>query len=387
MTEIPHKSTILVVDDTPENIEVLSEILTPDYTVKAAVRAEAALKIIASGEGIDLILLDVMMPGTDGYALCAKLKADPKTHDLPIIFVTSKSEVDDEAKGLRLGAVDYITKPFHPSIIKARVKTHVQLRRTQEELQKLLKQTLSGSIKVMADVISLFDSEIFDKATRLRAYMKKITEALNLRNAWQYDLAALLSQIGSVAIPEEILAKARKGEALSPEEDASIRKIPEIGADLIKSIPNLEGIANVIRSQLTPGSRKHLASDLSGEDPLLLGAQLLGMTLQFDGLVEAGESPDEALLHIRRESEKYDERLLEALKACLQVRDSKMNARVLDVSEMREGMILDENVTTTSRLLVVKRGAELNGPMLARLQRMAQLSLVKMPIRVLIPEK
>jgi putative two-component system response regulator len=386
MTETARKSTILVVDDTPENIEILQGILSHDYTVKAAVKAESALKIIASGEGVDLILLDVMMPGTDGYALCTKLKADLRTRDIPVIFVTSKSEVDDEAKGLRLGAVDYITKPFHPSIIKARVKTHLQLHKTQEELQKLLKQTLSGSVKVMADVISLFDSELFDKASRLRAYMKKITETLNLRNAWQFDLAALLSQIGSVALPAETLAKARKREGLTPEEDASIRKIPEIGADLIKSIPNLEGVAQVIRSQLAPGSKIKLAPDLSAEDPLHLGAQLLNMTVQFDELVEAGQTPDEAWLQMRRETDKYDERLLEALKACIALGSVKMNAHMLGVEDMREGMILDENVLTVTKLLVVKRGAELNGPMLARLRRMAQMSLLRMPLRVLIPE-
>ena len=386
MTESQRKSTILVVDDTPENIEVLEEILSPEYTVKAATKADLALKLLASGEAIDLILLDVMMPVMDGYAFCAKLKADPRTHDLPIIFVTSKSEVDDEAKGLRLGAVDYITKPFHPSIIKARVRTHLQLRKTQEELQKLLKQTLSGSIKVMADVISLFDAEVFDKATRLRAYMKKITEALHLRNAWLFDLAALLSQIGSVALPEETLANARAGVRLSAEEEASMLKIPEIGADLIKSIPNLEGVAGVIRSQMAPESGKRLAADLSGEDPLLLGAQLLGMTLRFDGFVEAGQTPDEAWLKMHMEPGRYDARLLEALKSCLQMRGS-MKARSIAVGEMREGMILDENVFTAAHLLVVKRGAELNGPMLARLQRMAQLSLVKSPLLVLVPDK
>ena len=126
---------------------------------------------------------------------------------------------------------------------------------------------------------------------------------------------------------------------------------------------------------------------MSAEDPLLLGAQLLGMTLRFDELVEGGQTPDEAWLQIHLEADKYDGRLLEALKACLEIRTSKMNAHTLEVSEMREGMILDEDVLTAAKLLVARRGAELNGPMLARLQRMAQMALVKTPLRVLFPEK
>jgi hypothetical protein len=265
------------------------------------------------------------------------------------------------------------------------VKTHLQLRRAQEDLQKALKQTLAGSVQVMADVISLFDAELFAKATRLRGHMKRITEALGLKNAWLYDLAALLSQIGSVALPEETLAKARRGEELSSEERLSLQKIPEIGADLIKSIPNLESVSQVIRSQAASASGKKLGADLSAEDPSLLGAQLLGMAARFDSLIEAGRNAEETWLQLKGESGGYDGRLLEALKSCLEARSSRMQTRSLGVGEIREGMILDEDVVTTAHSLLIRRGAEVTGPMLARLQRMDQLSLLKTPLRLLAP--
>lgn len=123
-----HKPIILVVDDTPENIDVLKGALIADYMVRPAPSGQIALKAAHVQPYPDLILLDIMMPGMDGYEVCRRLKADPAAKDIPIIFVTAKSEVEDELKGLQLGAVDYITKPFSVPIVQARVKTHLALR-------------------------------------------------------------------------------------------------------------------------------------------------------------------------------------------------------------------------------------------------------------------
>lgn len=123
-----HKPLILIVDDTPTNIQVLAEALGVDYRVKVATSGQAALEVVARQGVPDLILLDVMMPDMDGYEVCRQLKQNPETNSIPIIFVTAKNEVADEERGLRLGAVDYITKPFHLSIVKARLQNHLKLR-------------------------------------------------------------------------------------------------------------------------------------------------------------------------------------------------------------------------------------------------------------------
>ncbi|HEY5118495.1 MAG TPA: response regulator [Anaerolineales bacterium] len=122
------KATILVVDDTPDNLALMSSLLKVDYKVKIANGGETALKIVASDSPPDLILLDIMMPGMDGYEVCQRLKRDPKTMNIPVIFLTAKAEVEDEKKGLELGAVDYITKPISPPIVMARVKNHLALK-------------------------------------------------------------------------------------------------------------------------------------------------------------------------------------------------------------------------------------------------------------------
>ena len=134
------KPTILVVDDTPDNIDVLSGVLRPDYKVKAAPNGERALRIAGADPRPDMILLDIMMPGMDGYEVCARLKADPLTAPIPVIFITAKAEVSDERRGLELGAVDYITKPISPPIVQARVHTQLALYDQNRELERKVRQ-------------------------------------------------------------------------------------------------------------------------------------------------------------------------------------------------------------------------------------------------------
>ncbi|MCX7074449.1 MAG: response regulator [Methylococcales bacterium] len=127
------KATILVIDDTPDNLIIMSTLLEDQYTVKVTNRGEKGLKIARSYPQPDLILLDIMMPEMDGYEVCELLKADPKTADIPIIFLTAKIEVDDEISGFTLGAVDYITKPIKADVTLARIKRHLAIKAVQDK--------------------------------------------------------------------------------------------------------------------------------------------------------------------------------------------------------------------------------------------------------------
>jgi two-component system sensor histidine kinase ChiS len=134
------RQKILIVDDTPENITVLMETLRDEYAVVAAINGEKALKMAAADPPPDIVLLDVMMPGLSGYEVCARLKEDPKTNSIPVIFVTALGEADDEAKGLDLGVVDYIVKPFSPKLVKARVRNQLELKRHRDNLEALIQE-------------------------------------------------------------------------------------------------------------------------------------------------------------------------------------------------------------------------------------------------------
>ena len=140
---IDFKSTILIVDDMQVDLALLSAILQDEYNIKTTKSAKEGMEILSDG-GIDLILLDVVMPEMDGYEMCSLLKKDEKTKNIPVIFVTGSSSEEDEEKGFELGAVDYILKPFKPTTIKNRVKTHINLRQRQNELETIFQTSRDG---------------------------------------------------------------------------------------------------------------------------------------------------------------------------------------------------------------------------------------------------
>ncbi|MCX5813797.1 MAG: response regulator [Proteobacteria bacterium] len=201
MIDVKERKTILVVDDTPANIQILVEVLKDEYTTIVATNGEKALRLAAKDPVPDLILLDVMMPVMDGYEACAKLKADIKTRDIPIIFVTAKSEVEDELKGFELGGVDYITKPVSPPLVKARVRTHLALKEAREILAR--------------------QNEELREAARLRE---------DVENIVRHDLKAPLNSI--ISLPQIILQ-----ERLAAGESAEhLRAIEESGYRMLRMI-------------------------------------------------------------------------------------------------------------------------------------------------------
>ena len=137
MTDCNIKPTVLIVDDDPNNVRVLVDILKNDFKTQVALNGEKALEVCASGKEIDLILLDVMMPGLSGFAVCKKLKNNPETSHVPIIFITALDKEGDESIGLEIGAIDYISKPFSPALVQARVRNHIELKQTRDRFEEL----------------------------------------------------------------------------------------------------------------------------------------------------------------------------------------------------------------------------------------------------------
>ena len=226
--------TILVVDDTPENLAVLGELLQPHYRVRAANSGQRALQI-ATSQPPDLILLDVMMPGMDGYAVLAALRANPDTRDTPVIFVTAMDGIRDEEHGLEQGAVDYIAKPIRPSIVLARVRTHLELKAARDILRdhnRYLEAEVARrmsenqeiqrvTIHALARLAEIRDPETGNHLLRTQEYVRTLARGLRQRHprfAAQLDdktIAALaesapLHDIGKVGIPDHILLKPGK---------------------------------------------------------------------------------------------------------------------------------------------------------------------------------
>jgi len=256
-------ATVLVVDDLADNLSLMSSLLKDHYRVKVANQGEKGLRIAAQLPAPDLILLDIMMPGMDGYEVCRRLKADPATRDIPVIFLTARADVADEALGLALGAVDYITKPISPPILLARVQTHLALKATADFLrsksdylqQEVALRTLEVqaiqdvTIMVMAALAETRDSETGNHIRRTQLYVKALAErlrehprfepVLSERNIELLYKSAPLHDIGKVGIPDAILLKPGK---LTVEEFEVMKRHPEIGRDAIEEAERRLGI-------------------------------------------------------------------------------------------------------------------------------------------------
>jgi putative two-component system response regulator len=233
------KQTVLVVDDTPENILILNGALRPHYKVKAAPNGEKALKIAQSTTQPDIILLDIMMPEMDGYEVCRKLKSSPITEKIPIIFVTAMSEVEDEKKGLDMGAVDYITKPINPAIVLARVRTHLALFDQTRELENKVRERTEELNSTRLEIIRRLgraaeykDNETGLHVIRMSHYSRLIGSHINANEEWVERLfdAAPMHDIGKIGIPDANLLKRDK---LNDEEWEVMRKHPEFGGEIL----------------------------------------------------------------------------------------------------------------------------------------------------------
>jgi putative two-component system response regulator len=247
-----NQQRILVVDDDKGNIQILNELLKDDYSIRFATNGPEALEQALAPEPPDLILLDVMMPGMSGYEVCRRLQENKRTSKIPIIFVTVLGEVEEETKGFAAGAVDFIVKPFNPAIVRARVNTHLTLRKAQLDLLELVEKTLAGSIQVLVDMLAISSPVVFSRANRLKGYMASVVESLGLDNPWQYELAALLSQIGCITIPDDVLMRIFADAEVTAEEKKQYLTHPETGRDLLQKIPRMDTVAEIIGRQNEP---------------------------------------------------------------------------------------------------------------------------------------
>jgi putative two-component system response regulator len=236
---VSEKRTVLIVDDTPEMLDVLGQVLRPEFRVKATRSGERALGIAAEDPAPDLILTDVEMPVMSGYQLCEQLKANPVTKRIPVIFLTSRDQIEDEKRGLELGAVDYITKPISPPIVLARLRTHLALADQQRELEhkvaertQELNQTRLDVIRQLGRAAEFKDNETGLHVIRMSHYSRFIAYAYTQDAGWA-DLilnASPMHDIGKIGIPDNIL---QKPGPLTDEEFAVVRKHPEMGAKII----------------------------------------------------------------------------------------------------------------------------------------------------------
>ena len=306
-------ATVLVVDDTPDNLALMSELLRPRYRVKIASSGEKALRIAGADPRPDLILLDVMMPGMDGHEVCARLKAEAATRDVPVIFLTARSDVADETRGLALGAVDYITKPISPPIVLARVRTHLHLKASADFLRdkagfletEVARRTAElaaiqdVTILAMASLAETRDSDTGNHIRRTQHYVRALAEALRGHPRFAAMLtpeyiatlykSAPLHDIGKVGIPDRILLKPGR---YTPEEFEVMKSHPRLGRDAIaqaeaqlgSSVGFLSTAKDIAYSHQEKWDGSGYPQGLRG-DAIPLSARLMALADVYDALI------------------------------------------------------------------------------------------------------
>jgi putative two-component system response regulator len=250
MRDLARRQVVLIVDDTPENIHVLIEVLRDEYATIVATNGRKALQMAGAETPPDIILLDVMMPDLDGYEVCRQLKADKRTCGIPVIFITQLAEEEDERKGLELNAVDYIHKPFSPPLVKARIRNHLELKEYRDHLEELvlertreLRLTQDAAIYGLGILAEYRNLETGQHIKRTRTYVRMLAAHLASHRRFrgyfddvtidQLYNSASLHDIGKVGIPDSILLKPGP---LTAEEFEVMKQHTVFGRDTLRRI-------------------------------------------------------------------------------------------------------------------------------------------------------
>ncbi len=311
------RRTLLLVDDESTNLQVLRHTLQAQYRLLFAKDGPTALSLVRK-ERPDLILLDIMMPGMSGYEVCETLKRDEDTRAIPVIFVTALSQVADEHKGLELGAVDYITKPFNPPVVQARVRTHLSLVQAEE-----VRETRLQIIRCLGAAAEYRDNETGLHIVRMSHYAWRLAREIGYSDEAADELlnAAPMHDVGKIGIPDAVLLKPGK---LDAAEWAIMRQHTVIGARIIG-----EHASGLLRLAATIALRHHEKWDGSGYpdglagEAIPLAARIIALVDVFDALTSVRPYKpawpvEDAVAHIRKESGRhFDPALVEAFLRCL----------------------------------------------------------------------
>ena len=375
-----NRGNIMAVDDNPANLKLLEGMLRQQgYQVRSFPRGRLALASAAENPP-ELILLDINMPEMNGYEVCERLKLDEKLAQIPVIFLSALGETADKMKAFQSGGVDYVTKPFQLEEVQARVDTHIKLQRAQQVEHDLLEKTLTGAVRALTDLVHLTAPGLAVRSEAIRSIVVHITRKMATPESWQYELAATLSLIGCLTLPDDAFEKAYGCQEVSDAEDRMFRAHPGSGAHLLSNIPRLETVAEMIRGQMAEATGP-------AQSAAELGARMLGIAVELDRRMFRGVPFTLALQELTTMSERFDPAMLEALGDY----ETPRVASELDqvwVHELRVSMILAEDVLTKDgKMTIVRKGSTLTNTLIERISNFRKVRGVQEPIRVRLLQK
>jgi response regulator RpfG family c-di-GMP phosphodiesterase len=237
----------------------------------------------------------------------------------------------------------------------------------------------------LADILGLVNPASFSRASRIKRNVRYMATELQLQDVWNYELAAMLSQLGCITLPSEVMEKMAAGEEISEQEQQQFNKHPEIGARLLQHVPRFEVIAAMVEQQSADVDKIEIDSTLSQEQKGILGGQILKVALAYDNLVSRDIESEEAISQLKEHPNRYDPALVQALIAGKG--GASFEVMTLPITKLKPGMILDQNIYSAAGTLLVAKGQELSTAVLLRLISSEENEIISGPVRVLLVTK
>ncbi len=376
---------ILFVDDDANLLAALKRILRKKFEFEVALGPETALELLHNSAPFAVVVADMRMPGMDGVTFLTHVKA--AWPDTVRMILTGNADLQTAIQAVNEGSVfRFLTKPCPAETLEAALKTGLEQYRLITAEKELLEKTLMGSLKVLSEILSLVNPLAFGKATRIRRYVAHIVARLQFTtNAWQYEMAALLSQIGCITLTPELLDKVYAQVPLSKNEQEIFLAHPSVAYNLLTQIPRLEAIAQMIANQKKPFKAYTTSEELAAEEKVInLGSQILKVVLDFDQLVMSGLTKLDALTNLAQRSNEYNPNLVAAL-ASFHLDEVGELVKALRIRELSTGMLAEKDIRANNGLLLVPKGQEITYPVLERLRNFARQTGVAEPVWVRVP--
>ncbi len=376
---------ILFVDDEANILSGYKRNLHNLFDVATAFSGAKGLEMIKDSlntEPFAVIVSDFRMPEMDGNTFLSL--AREISPDSVRILLTGYADVKTTIDAVNEGNIfRFLNKPCSIDNLTSALNASIEQFNLITMEKELLNKTLKGSIKLLIDVLSLVNPSAFSRAERMRKLASSLADRLGIKSKWEIEIAALLSQIGFVALPPDIIEKKYKGVSLNEKEAKMFLTYPKTGEALLKNIPRLEAVAKGISYQLNEykgGEGAH--SGLQGKDIPII-ARLLKVVIDFDYLVFSGQTAKSAFKIMHKSSGKYDPNILRALKSDIAAVKKGFILKDISFDELREGMYLSSNIENTNGIIIVPKGTVISEIILLRLRSYASSGSIVEPIVIL----
>ncbi|MBI2948165.1 MAG: response regulator [Verrucomicrobia bacterium] len=375
---------ILLVDDDTDILVFYQDYFERRYTLDTASAGSHALELIQTQGPYAVVVADMNMPEMDGIELlerCNRLAPDTVR-----IMLTGEADFRSAIEAINKGHIfQFLTKPCPPEMLSAAIDTGVKQHKLITAERELLEKTLSGTIKMLTEILSMVEAHSFDQAQRIRDHARIVAQSLKMDQLWELDAAAMLCQIGSVTIPASIVQKLRQNLTLQTNEKAILERVPQIGAKLLSHIPRLEEVARIILYQNKNFDGAGFPYDSANGDNIPLGSRILKVVSELARLESEGLARRAALEQMRGFPGRFDPQVLDAAAAALVVHASagpKRHGKPVMLQELAVGQILAEKIETTDHVKIVGAGSKVSPMLLEKLQNFSQLGTIKEPIYI-----